>query len=260
MRNFPWFWRNEGDAWEAMLHQGGPGGPPGGRHGGRHGDPRDRLRGAFRFGPGGPGEPDEPEGPPPGWGPFGRPPRGGPFGGAFFGFPPFGPGRRGRGWDWGGFGRGPKARRGDVRAAALVLLAEQPRNGYQIIQEIAERSGGMWKPSSGSVYPALQLLEDEGLVELEVQEGRRTFKLTEAGRTYVEEHKAELGAPWEAMSAGMDDSSTQIHQLLGQVAMATIQVAQAGGPAQLQQARQVLIDARRALYQILAEDEAERLD
>jgi DNA-binding PadR family transcriptional regulator len=261
MRGFPWFWRHEGDAWEALLRQGDPRGGPHRRHG--------RHREEFDFGPGEPGEPPPPP-PPPGWGPGGRGPGGNPFGGNPFGgnpfggnpfgFPPFGRGRRGRRFDWGPFGRGPKARRGDVRAAALVLLAEQPCNGYQIIQEIAERSDGMWKPSSGSVYPALQQLEDEGLVEQDTQEGRRTYRLTDAGRAYVKEHKAELGAPWEAMTAGLDDSSTQIHALLGQVAMATIQVAQAASPAQLQQARQVLIDARRSLYQILAEDEAEQLD
>lgn len=251
MKDLPWFWRQEGDAWEAFLRGGRPGGH-------QPDDPRrERLRHGFG-GPGGPREPGDPGGGP-GWGPFGR---GGPFGGPPFGFPPFGGGRRGgRRWDWGPFGgRGPKVRRGDVRSAALVLLAEQPRNGYQIIQEIAERSDGYWKPSSGSVYPALQQLEDEGLVEVDTQEGRRTFRLTEAGRTYVEEHKAELGAPWEAMKADVDDSSVELHTLLGQVAMAVVQVYQAASPAQLQQARQVLIDARRSMYQILAEDEAERLD
>jgi DNA-binding PadR family transcriptional regulator len=142
----------------------------------------------------------------------------------------------------------------------LVLLSEQPCNGYQIIQEIEQRSGGMWKPSSGSVYPALQQLEDEGLVEADSQEGRRSFRLTETGRTYVEEHKAELGAPWEAMAVEPDDASAKVFPLLGQVAMAIVQVTQVGGPAQVEQARQVLIEARRSLYQILAEDEAEQLD
>jgi DNA-binding PadR family transcriptional regulator len=271
MRSFPWFWQHEGDAWEAMLHRGGPHREDDPREGGRrHGRRHEHER--AQFGPGGPGEPPPPP-PPPGWGPgrrggnpFGGNPFGGnPFGGNPFGFPPFGGGgggrgRRGRGFDWGPFGRGPRVRKGDVRAAALVLLSEQPRNGYQIIQEIAERSGGMWKPSSGSVYPALQQLEDEGLVEVETQEGKRSFKLTEAGRTYVEAHKAELGAPWDAFNTDTDDSSVQIHTLLGQVAMAVIQVSQMASPAQLQQARQVLIDARRSLYQILAEDEAEQLD
>ena len=262
MRNFPWFWRQEGDAWEAFLHRGGPHGrPEGGPRGRPEGGPRGPRREQFRFGPGGPGgprEPGDPGGGGPGWGPFGR---GGPFGGPPpFGFPPFGGPRRGRRGGWGPFGRGPRVRRGDVRAAALMLLSEQPRNGYQIIQEIAERSDGLWKPSSGSVYPALQQLEDEGLVEVETQDGRRTFRLTEAGKTYVEEHRAELGAPWEAMKADVDDNSVELHTLLGQVAMAVVQVYQAASPAQLQQARQVLIDARRSMYQILAEDEAERLD
>jgi DNA-binding PadR family transcriptional regulator len=259
MRGFPWFWENEGDAWEAILRQGDPRGARGERrrdprHDPRH-DPRD-------FGPGGPGEPPPPP-PPPGWGPFGGGGRGNPFGGSPFGGNPFwfGGGRRGRrGFDWGPGGRGPRVRKGDVRAAVLVLLSEQPRNGYQIIQEIEQRSGGMWKPSSGSVYPALQQLEDEGLVEVDTQEGRRSFRLTEAGRAYVEEHKAELGAPWEAMAVEPDDNSAKVFPLLGQVAMAIVQVTQVGGPAQVEQARQVLIEARRSLYQILAEDEAEQLD
>src|SRR3954465_2231774 len=101
-----------------------------------------------------------------------------------------GPGRRGHGGrhgfggPWGGppFGRGPRARRGDVRAALLVLLAEEPRNGYGLMQEIEQRSGGVWRPSPGSVYPALSQLEDEGLVQA-VQEGTsKRFDLTEAGR------------------------------------------------------------------------------
>ncbi|MCC7372462.1 MAG: PadR family transcriptional regulator [Chloroflexi bacterium] len=269
MRDFPWSWRREGDAWEPRLRRGGPGGPGGPRFG-----PEDRPR------------PDQPSGPPPpppppsgGW-PFGgqrgRGFRGGPFGpggpfgaGGPFGGPEFweqfGPGRRGGrrggGGGWGPFGppfgRGPKVRRGDVRAAVLALLAEQPRNGYQIIQEIAERSGGLWKPSSGSVYPALQLLTDEGLVEEATEDGRRSFRLTEAGRAYVEAHKDEVAAPWETMKADFIDSSTELFPLLGQVAMAVVQVSQAATPTQLKQARQVLADARRGLYQILAEGEGE---
>ena len=102
--------------------------------------------------------------------------------------PPFGP----------GFGRGPRARRGDVRAALLVLLAEEPRNGYGLMQEIERRSEGAWRPSPGSVYPALQQLEDEGLVRAEESGGRRLFTLTDEGRAYVAENEAELGQPWDA--------------------------------------------------------------
>ena len=101
--------------------------------------------------------------------PFGPDPRLG-FGGPGF---PGGPGMHGFG-PWmreGRGGRGGRARRGDVRAAALALLAEQPMNGYQIIQEIGERSGGVWRPSPGSIYPALQQLEDEGLIRTEAADG-----------------------------------------------------------------------------------------
>ena len=97
--------------------------------------------------------------------------------------------------------RGPRAKRGDVRAAALALLAEQPMNGYQIIQEIGERSGGVWRPSPGSIYPALQQLEDEGLIRAEAGEGgRRAFQLTDEGRAYAAAHSAELTAPWDVVA------------------------------------------------------------
>src|SRR5271155_2914844 len=111
-------------------------------------------------------------------------PRGGGFGGPFGGFGPgagFGPGPRGP------RGRGRKARRGDIRTAALLLLAEEPRNGYQIKQEVEERSGGVWSPSPGSVYPALAQLEDEGLIRSEETDGRKLFALTDAGKASVEE-------------------------------------------------------------------------
>src|ERR1700742_3773761 len=94
---------------------------------------------------------------------------------------PFGP-------PWGrdmGFRR-RRMRRGDVRAALLVLLAEEPRNGYGLMQEIAARSGGGGRPSPGSVSPALALLEDEGLVAPDGEGNGRQFALTEAGRAHVE--------------------------------------------------------------------------
>ncbi len=97
--------------------------------------------------------------------------------------------------------RGPRARRGDVRAAALALLSEQPMNGYQIIQEISERSGGVWRPSPGSVYPALQQLEDEGLIRAEASDGgRRAYQLTDEGTAYAQAHSAELKAPWDVVA------------------------------------------------------------
>jgi DNA-binding PadR family transcriptional regulator len=146
-----------------------------------------------------------------------------------------------------------------VRAAILDLLAEgQPWNGYQIIQEIGSRTQGVWRPSAGSVYPALQLLEDEGLISTQAAEatdGRtRTFTLTDQGRAYVEEHAAELRASWDAVTGSVDASEVQLRDTVKQVMVAVSQVAQAGSPAQIQQAGKILTDTRRALYRILAAD------
>ncbi len=126
-------------------------------------------------------------------------------------------GGRGEGYPFGGFGawggprgRGRKARRGDIRTAALLLLAEEPRNGYQIMQEVEERSGGVWRPSPGSVYPALQQLEDEGLIRTEEHDGSKLFALTDAGRKLVEERGEDRPAPWEQMGGA---ASSEMQEL-----------------------------------------------
>ncbi len=165
-------------------------------------------------------------------------------------------GRRGRNYAyWNIPGAGPRARRGDVRAAILALLAEQPRNGYQMIQELGERTGGVWKPSPGSVYPALQQLEDEGLVRSVEHEGRRAFELTDEGSTYVSEHKDEIGAPWETVTDAMPGGEADLRDLGRQLFMALAQVTHAGNDAQRQEAMTVLTDARKAMYRILAEED-----
>src|SRR6187200_3002785 len=169
---------------------------------------------------------------------------------AGFGGAPFGP-WWGSGRNW----RAPKARRGDVRAAILAVLAEQSMNGYQIIQEIATRSGGAWKPSPGSIYPTLQQLEDEGLVRVETDAGRRVYTLTDEGRAYVTEHADEVSAPWQAMSeAGEDDDGFK--PLIGQVAGAVWQIVATGSPEQQAKGREALVEFRRKLYSILAEDDS----
>jgi DNA-binding PadR family transcriptional regulator len=150
-------------------------------------------------------------------------------------------------------GRGPRRRRGDVRAALLALLADEPRNGYQLMQEIENRSEGVWRPSPGSVYPALQQLEDEGLIRSDESEGRKVFRLTDAGREAAEEASA-AGPPWEAASEAVDSDVWEMFGVARQVGMAIFQIAQAGSPAQLAEARDVLTNARRSLYGILVED------
>ena len=186
-------------------------------------------------------------------GPGGGP---GPWGGGPFEFGmrggPFGPPRFG--------GRGPRVRRGDVRAAILDLLAEgEPWNGYQIIQEIGARTQGVWRPSAGSVYPALQQLEDEALIkdqgsEAAGEDRRRMYTLTEEGQAYVTEHADELKASWDAVTGSVNDTEVQLRHTIHQVMVAVSQVAQAGFAAQVQQAGKILADTRRALYRILATD------
>jgi DNA-binding PadR family transcriptional regulator len=163
---------------------------------------------------------------------------------------PFGPG-----FGRPGFGPGRRAGRGDMRAAILTLLAEEPMHGYQIIQVISERSGGNWTPSPGSVYPTLQQLEDEGLIEPAASEtGRRVFALTEAGR---EARRADSApAPWEAVDSA-DEELIELRNLVQQVVAATRQVAQAGTAAQIKGAQDVLRAARKGIYRLLAEDDSE---
>lgn len=151
-------------------------------------------------------------------------------------------------------GGGPsRMARGDVRAAVITLLAEEPMHGYQIINEIAERSGGSWKPSAGSVYPTLQLLADEGLITAEEQNGRKTYSLTGAGREEAE-IAADKPAPWEAFSSREHSHLTALPKAGMDLAGAAAQVARTGTPEQVQEAVTVLDEARRRLYAILAQD------
>lgn len=201
-----------------------------------------------RAGPGGFG---------PGFGPnmgrFGR----GAFAAAGFG-PGFGPGGFGPGFGPGGFGpgfgprgpRGGRARRGNVRAAVLSLLAEQPQHGYQLITELERRSGGRWKPSPGSIYPVLSQLADEGLVRSEEVDGRKVFHLTDAGTAAAAE-AADEPRPWESGDA---PGGRELWESFGGFAMALRTVHRTGTPAQAEQAKAVVDEARRSIYLILAED------
>ena len=156
--------------------------------------------------------------------------------------PPEGPGRRHRG----GRGRAP---RGDVRAAALLLLAEEPMHGYQLMQAIAERSGGSWTPSPGAIYPTLSQLEDEGLVALTAEAGRKVVTLTDAGREYIEARRE----TWPDPFAGRGGSGADLRGLVHQVGGAVRQVATTGTDAQITAAAAILAEARRSLYLLLAE-------
>lgn len=156
---------------------------------------------------------------------------------------------------WRGRGRGGRGRvrRGAIRAAILKLLTDRPMHGYEIMNELAERSGGMWRPSPGSVYPTLQLLEDEGLVRAEEVDGKRTFKLTKSGRAEAEK-LGERGTPWESMDDGITDAQRALYKAALQTSVAASQVAEAGTDEQLAAAQAALDDARKRIYRLLADD------
>jgi DNA-binding PadR family transcriptional regulator len=141
-----------------------------------------------------------------------------------------------------------------VRAAVLALLVEEPRHGYSIMTELAARSGGLWRPSPGSVYPVLQQLQDEGLVTAEESDGRKVFSLTPAGRQLVEQNPAEFAEPWSVAGPGPRQRVQTLFEGMTALGSATQQVARLGSAEQAERARAVLDEARRALYRILAED------
>lgn len=160
-----------------------------------------------------------------------------------------GPGGRRRGPGW----RDGRRARGDVRAAVLVLLEEQPRNGYQLIQEITERSNEAWRPSPGSIYPVLQQLEDEGLIHATSTGTGRTYDLSDAGRSLVNEQRDQLGRPWESGEFGGAPAARELMMSGRDVVMAARQVLVVGSASQVAKATAILVETRRALYGLLAE-------
>ena len=159
---------------------------------------------------------------------------------------------------WRGFGPGgrrSRARRGDVRAAILLLLEQEARNGYQLMEEIENRSEGAWRPSPGSVYPALAQLEDEGLIHADEGAGRRSFELTDEGRAYVADNRESLGSPWDEAGEGVPGDFVDLRGLIGQLGMATLQVAQSGDEKQIAEAKRILAETRKSLYRLLADAE-----
>lgn len=231
--------------WPTMNNEGSGEGGRGGHRGGRG-----EGRGGRGFGFGGHG----PMGPigPGGFGP-GRP--GGPFGPGGFGPGGFGPGGFGGFGGDGHGGRRGRARRGDVRQAILALLAEAPMNGYQIIQALAERTGGIWKPSPGAIYPALNQLTDEGLIEAHEAEGFKGFRLTEAGAAAAAQVEVK---PWDTVndeSGRNAEGAAGLWHEFGALASALRSATVAGSPAQLKAAAELLAETRRKLFGLLAEEQ-----
>jgi DNA-binding PadR family transcriptional regulator len=235
--------RDWGREFESMLqqHGHGPGGWGGGSGGGRRGGEWSGPWGSWQWGP-----PNRRSGPPP--------------------------------WLAGLFGlaqqehtRGPRVRRGDVRVAILAVLADGPLNGYQVIQEISDRTEGAWRPSPGSVYPTISQLEDEGLLEGDDERGRRTLRLSEGGREYLADHQAEVDEVWAPFTRQREERDARgareeheddgdagagfanLRPELGRVMNAVWQIITTGTDEQRRAAIGTLVETRRALYQILAD-------
>lgn len=150
-----------------------------------------------------------------------------------------------------GFREHAAMRRGGVRHAVLGALKQRPMHGYQVIQELERQSGGRWRPSAGSVYPTLQQLEDEGLVQSAEVDGRRTYNLTDAGRAAAEE--APRTMPWGAGASA--EASSDLRLLAVQLVAAAVQVKRVGSPAAIEEARRLLGETRRTLYGLLADED-----
>ena len=163
-----------------------------------------------------------------------------------------GPMHGGRG-HWEPHRRGGRMRRGEIRTALLAVLAEAPGHGYEVMQRLEEKSGGAWRPSPGSVYPTLQLLEDEGLVRSTERDGKRIYELTEEGRAEATRRTEEAGGdPFAA------DRVASVYGQLRENGMSLLQairqIARTGNEAQVQQASEIVRDARKQLYRLLADD------
>jgi DNA-binding PadR family transcriptional regulator len=141
-------------------------------------------------------------------------------------------------------------RRGDIRTAMLSALQDGPGHGYELMNRLSERSGGRWRPSPGSVYPLLQALQDEGLVTAVEADGKRVFSLTETGRAAAAERAASGGPEF---SFGGDDTHHNLRSSVMQLMAAAKMIGVNGSPEVMTKAEAIVTEARRKLYQLLAE-------
>jgi DNA-binding PadR family transcriptional regulator len=166
----------------------------------------------------------------------------------------FGPGGFGPGGGFGGFcrGHGGRMRRGGTPTAIVALLAEQPMHGYQIIQELATRSGGAWTPGAGSVYPALEQLEAQGMITGDQQDDKRVYTITDKGREMAEHHQARGNAPWDD-AAEASGPRVALGKSVFALMNAAQQIGRTGSDEQVTKAVDLLDQLRKQLYGILAE-------
>lgn len=136
-----------------------------------------------------------------------------------FGFEPFG------WWRSGSSRRGGRRRRwfgaGDMKYVILKLLADRPMHGYEVMRELDDQSRGCYKPSPGTVYPTLQWLEDEGLVESQEQDGKKVYSISDAGREFLEDNKSTVEEIFDRFEEMMDhivsDPMPEVNKLVGRM-------------------------------------------
>jgi DNA-binding PadR family transcriptional regulator len=170
----------------------------------------------------------------------------------FYGRRRGGPRGRGRGRGHGDFYAGGTGRihRGDVRDLLLAALLDGPGHGYELMSRLEERTGGRWRPSPGSVYPTLQLLEDRGLVRGRDENGRRIYELTDEGR---EEADAEKLSGLGLHGGPNGGKHLERREAIAQLRLAAKQIAIAGKVEQVEQATAIVQEARQQIYRLLAE-------
>ena len=153
----------------------------------------------------------------------------------------------------GGRGGRRRMRRGDIRKSVLLALLDGPANGYEVMTRLEVRSGGAWRPSPGSVYPTLQMLEDEGMARVEARDGQKIYGLTDEGSAEASSAARSSEAPWASLDAG-GEGMHSLRLAAVQLLVAAKQVSHAASPAQLGRATEIVNRARKELYSLLAEE------
>ncbi|MBL1173606.1 helix-turn-helix transcriptional regulator [Pantanalinema sp. GBBB05] len=163
-----------------------------------------------------------------------------------------GHGRKGTcGGDW---GDEPRTRRGDIKFILLELLAERPQHGYELMKELEARRGGFRRPSPGSVYPTLQMLEEGGYLTSEEVEGKRVYTITESGRQFLRDRNQQFGASHtDRFTDSRPTELVELRQTLTQLNDAVAQVARSGNLEQANRVRELLAQVKRDIYKLLAE-------
>lgn len=148
--------------------------------------------------------------------------------------------------DWGE----RRTRRGDIKYILLTLLAEQPQHGYELIKQLEARYGGFYRPSPGSVYPTLQLLEEGGYLTSEQIEGKRVYTITDSGRQLLADRD-----PIDLIDR--EDKSQQLMELkeaIADLGTAVMLVARSSNLERMSRVREMLNKVKREIYAILAEE------